>query len=377
MSTKPDQAQKVFLFSQKLSKDYSALCIVALREEKFFAAYRRGIFDAFGDRRFRIGSPDLKNVLRKRLEYGRTKFEALEKAGGTDLAANDFKRIDALLKAVINSATAHNANIVRMLATVSNGDIRHALDMFREFLSSGNTDIDKIIRIVERGGGYSVPFHEFAKSAILGSRRFYRSNYSHIVNAFKQSDAIGASHLTGSRILARLSASDEVASAHGEGFVEVAVLLHEYRGSFGLADDLVQWAGELLRRNLLESEPARVQDFRQADAVRITASGAYYWRYLVRSFSYVDLVLVDTPIADIPLARRLANLAEMTDMTVRFERVRAFLEYLEKREGDELAAAAVRVGPFQEALVPTLRTQIEKEIGLISGKLGGRDLYGA
>jgi hypothetical protein len=369
--------EKVFLFAQKLSTDFSALCVVALREEKFFAAYRRGIFDAFGDRRFRIGSPDLKNVLRKRLEYGRTKFEALEKAGGTDLTSSDFKRIDVLLKAVINSATAHNANIVRMLATVSNGDMRYALDMFREFLSSGNTDIEKIIAIVERGGGpYNVPFHEFAKSAILGSRRFYRSNVSHIVNLFKQSDAIGASHLAGCRILARLGRSDEVASAHGEGFVEVATVLREYRESFGIADDLVQWAGELLRRNLIESEPPRATDVRQADAVRITASGAYYWRYLIRSFSYVDLVFVDTPIADIPLSRRLASLAEMSDMTVRFERVRAFLEYLSKKERDELAGAAARGGPFTEALVPQLSEQIEHEIAVISEKLGGRDLYG-
>lgn len=369
--------EKVFLFAQKLSADYSALCVVALREEKFFAAYRRGIFDAFGDRRFRIGSPDLKHVLRRRLEYGRTKFETLEKAGGTDLTAQDFKRIDALLKAVIDSATGHNANIVRMLATVSNGDMRYALDMFREFLSSGNTDIEKIITIVGRGtGGYTVPFHEFAKSAILGSRRFYRSNVSHIVNLFKQSDAIGSSHLTSCRILARLSRSDEVASAHGEGFVEVATLLREYRESFGIADDLVQWAGELLRRNLIESEPPRAVDVRQADALRITASGAYYWRYLVRAFSYVDLVFVDTPIADITLARRLASLAEMVDMTVRFERVRAFLSYLEQKERDEIAGSAARGGPFTDALVPQLCEQIEQEVALISEKLGGRDLYG-
>ncbi|OFW15475.1 MAG: hypothetical protein A3H29_00535, partial [Acidobacteria bacterium RIFCSPLOWO2_02_FULL_67_21] len=372
--------EKMFLLAQKLSADYSALCVVTLREEKFFAAYRRGIFDAFGDRRFHIGSPDLKNVLRRRLEYGRKKFTELEKKKEqqTDLAEADFKRIDALLRALINSATARNANIVRMLATVSNGDMRHALDMFREFLSSGNTDIEKIIRIVERGEGeYSVPFHEFAKSAILGSRRFYRSSLSHIVNVFKQSDALAASHLTACRILARLSASEGVASAHGEGFVSVATLLREYRESFGFADDLVQWSAELLRRNLIESEPPRVADVRQADAVRVTAAGAYYWRYLVRSFAYIDLVLVDTPLADIPLAKNLAGLAEITDMTVRFERVRAYLDYLRAREMSELAAAAARVGPFQEALLPQLRKQVESEIAVISRKLGGVDVYGS
>lgn len=59
--------EKVFLFSQRLSSEFSALCIVALREEKFFAAYRRGIVDAFGDRHFHIGSPDLKKCTSKAL----------------------------------------------------------------------------------------------------------------------------------------------------------------------------------------------------------------------------------------------------------------------------------------------------------------------
>jgi hypothetical protein len=64
----------------------------------------------------------------------------------------------------------------------------------------------------------------------------------------------------------------------------------------------------------------------------------------------------------------------MTDMTVRFERVRAFLGYLELREADELAVAATR-GPFQEALMPQLMQQVEAEIELVSKKVGG-DIYG-
>ena len=368
--------ERVFLLAQKLAADHAALCVVTLREEKFFAAYRRGIFDAFGDRRFHIGSPDLKHVLQKRLDYGRKKFRELEEnKSATDLTEGDFRRIDALLSSLISSATKKNANIVRMLATVSNGDMRHALDMFRDFLSSGNTDVDKIIRIVNRSGSYSVPFHEFAKSAILGSRRLYRSSVGHVVNVFKQSDAQSASHVTACRILARLSAAEGVASAHGEGYVEVATLLREYRESFGFADDLVQWSAELLRRNLIESEPPRVSDMRHADAIRVTASGAYYWRYLVRAFAYVDLVLVDTAIADIQLARRLATLVEKTNMQCRFERVRAYLEYLERRENDELAGVAARVGSFQEALLPALREKVEDEINVIASKLGGVDEY--
>ncbi len=157
-----------------------------------------------------------------------------------DIEAN---QIDSLLRTLIRSTTVDNANIVRMLACVSNGDMRHALDMFREFVSSGNTNVEKILRIACEGGGYSVAFHEFAKSAILGSRRYYRSSVSHVVNVFKQSGARRASHITALRILARLSRSEETPSPHGEGFVETKKLPREYRES-------------LARRKIFRSEPA-------------------------------------------------------------------------------------------------------------------------
>ena len=361
--------ESVFLLSQKLSADFEALCVVTLREEKFFAAFRRGIFDAFGDRRFHIGSPSLKEVLRSRLQYGSQKFAALTASGvGNEVDAEDSRRIDGLLRAMIHSTTTQNTNIVRMLSSVSNGDMRHALDMFRDFLSSGNTNVEKIMDIVERRGSYAVPFHEFAKSAILGSRKYYRSSVSHIVNVFKRSDALGASHLTACRILVRLVAAEGASSPHGQGFVPVPTLLREYRQSFGFAEDFVHWCGELLRRNLLESEPPRVGDIQQADAIRITAAGSYYWRYLVRSFAYIDLVFVDTPMSDQALVRRLHSMADMSDMVVRFDRVREFLSYLSQKEAGELAVSAERVGPFQEPLVKTISLQIEAEIKVIARK---------
>jgi hypothetical protein len=369
--------EAMFLFAQKLSADHNALCVVTLREEKYFAAFRRGIFDAFGDRHFHIGSPDLRQVLRKRLEYGRAKFALLAKSDTrSSIDDEDLQRIDRLLGVLIASTTARNANIVRMLASVSNGDMRLALDMFRDFLSSGNTNVDKIIEIQERVGGYVVPFHEFAKSAILGSRKYYREKVSHIVNVFKKADAIGASHMTASRILSRLATAEGTASAHGQGFVSVQTLLLEFRESFGFADDMIQWAGDLVRHNLVESEPPRVGDVRQADALRITSAGAYYWRYLVRSFAYIDLVYVDTPLADHAVVRRLAQMTDKADIVVRLERVRAFVEYLTRMERQELVAANTRAVVFTEPLMGDIKKQIETEIKVISKKTKVKDVFG-
>ncbi len=365
----------VFLLSQRLARSCLALTIVALREEKFFAAFRRGVFDAYGDRRFHIGSPSLDHVIRSRLEYAARKYAAapLPQNGGS-IAPNDERhertQVKAVLDALISSTTKRNQNIVRLLSCVSNGDMRHALGMFREFISSGNTDTDKILRIVRENGGYTVPFHEFAKSAILGSRRYYRNNLSHVINLFVKSANPEASHLTALRILARLSTSSAAPSPRGEGFVDTGQLLSEARQSFGRAEDFVSRAQELLSRGLLESEPPRAANVQETDALRVSASGLYYFKYLTRAFAYLDLVFVDTPVRDKELASELARLAQVgsDEFDARFNRVRLFLAYLEREDEQEISRSAERSGPYTECLIPAIRRQIEQEIDVIVGK---------
>jgi len=192
----------VFLYSQKLSDSFRTLSIVSLREEKFFAAFRQGLFDAYGTRKFHIGSPDLIQVLRRRLEYGIKRYMSLadEKKIGSEERAESI----AVAKTLITVSTSSNGNIIRFLASVSVGDMRLALRMFNDFMSSGNTDVRKIQRIVAKGGTrYKMPFHEFAKAAILGSRRYFRGSVSRILNVFLPSSIAGASHWTACRILAR------------------------------------------------------------------------------------------------------------------------------------------------------------------------------
>lgn len=360
--------EAVFLLAQRLSREVGALAIVTLREEKFFAAYRRGLFDAFGNRRFHVGSPSLKDVIRKRLEF------ALRRIRASRLARDQKDDIELLLRTFIRSATEQNQNIVRYLQCVSNGDMRYALGTFREFVSSGNTDTRKILRIARTRGRYTIPFHEFAKSAILGVRRFYRSGVAETVNLFQRSAAATASHFASLRMLARLEASVRAPSSRGEGFVDTNLLLAEYRMAFGRADDFIQRGEELLRRGLVESEPPRAESIEATDALRITAAGAYYWRYLVRAFAYLDLVFVDTPLASKEVAASLAGMATVTDLSVRFERVRIFTHYLAECENAELTSVRDPDSFYRKALMPSITTQVEAEIDFIQARTGARNL---
>lgn len=223
-----------------------------------------------------------------------------------------------------------------------------------------------------------MPFHEFAKAAILGSRRYYKANTNGIVNVFTPTSVVGASHWTNCRILARLLAAQSAYTPLGQGFVGTAVLMREYRESFGLADDFIRTADNLLLSGLIESEPPRARGIAVTEALRITATGAYYWSFLVRSFAYLDLVFVDTPVRDEQFAKTLAGLAECRKedyalrefVRLRIERVRMFLDYLDKEDAREIEASSKQNGPYTEVLSAVVRAQVEKEIENIRGRTG-------
>jgi hypothetical protein len=55
----------------------------------------------------------------------------------------------------------------------------------------------------------------------------------------------------------------------------------------------------------------------------------------VNRFSYLDLILADTPIADIDVALDIRRKLSSRVLVVRFERTQLFIDYLKKREEKE------------------------------------------
>lgn len=387
--------ESVFLTARALQEEFAAICVVSLREEKFYAAYYRGVLNAFPTHKFHIGSPDLQEVLRQRLKYGVQLLESEPQkffpTVNTDAAALNLDDCIELLRAFIHSVTHANRNIVRMLESVAAGNIRFALEIFRDFVGSGNTQVGKILEIHRRQpNGYNVPFHEFAKSVMLGNREFYREGSSPIANLYARSGATRTSHFTSLRILSYLQSRQKAVSGHGTGFVEAGRLRDAFAHAFEMADDFELCVGHLVQKDLVESEPPRSTDVAaktlptasvgqsiddsakpaRALAYKIAASGAYYLNYLVRSVAYVDQVMFDTAIADESFARDLAATARIRDLSTRVGRVRNWLAYLVDLEHLELAA--VRPGSeIVEPMMPSICEQIEREVDTFPPHLFG------
>ena len=261
--------------------------------------------------------------------------------------------------------------------------MRLALDMFTMFMTSGATDVDKMLNIYRHSGAYFVAYHEFVKSIILGDRRYYKDESSDILNVFDCGAERNSSHFTSLRVVGALSQRRGESTREGQGFVEIARVVGMSEDVFDNREDVVRTLNRLVVRQLIESNTKSTDTITGASHIRITSAGWYYARYLVQSFSYVDLVLQDTPLDDAGVEAELRaaveevdNLSDREDaklarMAVRFRRVRSFLRYLraqEEREHIEFSLPK-RGGIWAAPIVPAIQERIEEEISYIERRL--------
>jgi hypothetical protein len=295
----------------------------------------------------------------------------------------DRKAITDFLRIIETSIFEVNYNIARFVEALCFGNMRLALDWFTTFMTSGATDVDKMLNIYRRSGAYFVAFHEFVKSIMLGERRYYRDEASPILNVFDCGSGRNASHFTSLRIIRALSARRGESTREGQGYVEIMQLVGMSEDVFDNREDTVRSLNRLVARQLIEANTKSTDSITDASHVRVTSSGWYYSRYLVRSFAYLDLVLQDTPMNDpnVEHALRKAvydvdNLSDWDEqklprMQVRFDRVRKFLEYLSEEEEVEQTQFQLSTlgGIWAEPFVPGIAERIEDEIAWIERRL--------
>jgi hypothetical protein len=382
----PAYQAQVFVLAQRVTRTVGSVTILALREESYYTASLQRTLTAYTNRKFHIASPRFRRMISSRIQFALGLLETA--ADATSLARPgeipiDRAAIADFLKIIETSIFERNHNIARFIEALCFGNMRLALDMFTTFMTSGATDVDKMLNIYHRSGAYFVAYHEFVKSIMLGERRYYKDEASPILNVFDCGGGRNASHFTSLRIISALSQRRGESTREGQGYVEISRLLAMSEDVFDNREDALRALNRLVARQLVEVNTKSTESISGASHIRVTSAGWYYARYLVSAFSYVDLVLQDTPLNDPHVERILRTAVDEVDnlsdweeqklarMQVRFGRVRAFLDYLDKEEGLERREFELTGtgGIWSEPFVPGIREQIEREIAWIERRL--------
>jgi hypothetical protein len=323
-----DDQQQAFLIAQEMASNWPALVFLSLRPETFHASRKRGALTGYHPKAFTIGPPRIDEVVDKRLNF------ALRITSGQLPVSTYFggvtvrlEKLDSLIKA-FKLSLQHNQALLECIENISGSNVRLALDIIRDFFGSGHVATGKIIQIYTGTGEYIVPLHEFLRAILYGDNVYFDPSKSRIVNVFDVGSADPKEHFL---VLLALSLLHALSSTDNEnGFVRTERV---YDGLQSLGFTATQVDGALLRcisRKLVETVARQIPEpgGETPPMLRLTSTGAYHLLRVSRLFVYYDAVLIDTPIFDASVGRRLGD---ASDLDARVERSKLFVEYLSRK----------------------------------------------
>lgn len=327
--------QEIFLVAHELATQTRAAVFVSIRPETFYLSYREGVLKAYHPKVFTIEPPRIDLVLQKRIEF------ALMIAKG-DIAAPvlgnqtvKLSNLTTMLEVMLRTLKSDRREQKRLMAVIDNisaGNVRSAVEMVKNFLSSAHTNTKKILDIEnETPGEYYIPVHEFMRSLIYGDKRYFDPSTSLISNIFAITTQDPKEYFLNIALineLIHLGPSD-VAK---QGFVNTDIIYTHFQALGYLPEQIEHSIEHCLEEELVENPINSIlkDSDLAANSLRVTTRGGVYVNMLTGTFVYMDAMLIDTPIINKALLEALNKSYEYDDITIeqRLERVEAFIEYL-------------------------------------------------
>jgi hypothetical protein len=314
--------ERVFLIGQSLAETWPVAVFLSLRPDTFHHSRVEGALSAYPPRVFTVSPPRIDLVVQSRLAYA---LDELERTGRLESFPEGLRltsqSLTQYLHALLESCK-ESRGLMELLDNLSGGNVRTALTFVEQFVGSGHVDASKIISKVSVEG-YTIPAHEFLRAVIYGDHEEYDPSASPICNVFDVSTRDGREHF----LLLNLLGFIERGGNANEGYIDARTIF-DFAQGLNFHPSQVHFAlDRALQKKLIGSNPAFTTN-PQHIGYRITTVGAYSLRRLPRMFTYIDAMIVDTPILE-DNTRNLIH--ESADLVGRLDRAKVFTEYLDRQ----------------------------------------------
>lgn len=332
--------QQVFLVAHEISSQTLASVFVSIRPETFYTSHKEGVLKAYHPKVYTIEPPRIDLVLRKRIEFALMISRGEISAPGLESQTMKLTSLTVMLEVMLRTLDGRS-DVVTMMSDISAGNVRMAVDMVKLFLSSGHTNITKILEIEDANPGtYAIPLHEFIRSQIYANYKYYNPQSSMIANIYNVRTNDSKEYFLNLILVDRLMklGSTKVAK---NGFLSTEELYSQIQALGYSASQIEKAIVFLINEGMVEN-PVNTElgDSVQAiNSVRVTTKGSVYLKLLVGTFQYLDAMLVDVPVVDKSVLNDL-NEYFRSDITIeeRLVRTELFVSYLNDIYKDSLAS---------------------------------------
>ena len=315
--------EQVFLIAQTFAQAWPVTTFVALRPDTFSRSKMSGSLSAYQPRVFTIDPPRVDRVVQRRLSYA---LQTLKTTGKLPSFPKGVRLSSKLLEnyiEMIRLAFEKSDEVISFVDNMSNGNLRKALDLIVSFVGSAHVDSEKIFRIIEESGNYTLPLHEFLRAAIFQDNEFYNSSDSPIFNLYDVSSHDKKEHFLASILISYIERMGQ--SSGNEGFVSLSDIYSFLQGLGFTERQINTTIQKAVSKELLI--PPRIDVQESSERLRIQSSGAYTVKKMATLFTYTDAIVTDTPILS---AEYRGKIQLVHSIEERLERSLYFLEYLDQ-----------------------------------------------
>ncbi len=324
--------QTAFLISQEIAENWQPVTVfISLRPETFHNSLKKGALSGYYPKAFTIAPPQVDIVIQKRLEFAKKIANgefSLNQFGGS-IVVNSYNLRD-MLDILLHSFEV-NDSLYRFIDNISCGNIRYAIDIVKNFFGSGHVDTMKILsknqeNLNKNQRNYVIPLHEFLRAVIYGNCVYYHSESSYITNVFDVHYQDEKEHFLSLILLSILDSNTN--SGKNNGFIEIQVLSNNLQGIGFIIDQIDTTIGFLISKNLVEPSTRGVSydKSKLPSSLRITTTGAYHLHNLPMLFTYIDAIIVDTPVFN---KEKREQIDDIVTINERLNRATIFVEYLD------------------------------------------------
>jgi GTPase SAR1 family protein len=323
-----DQDQEsAFLIAQEFSSDWPMIVFISIRPETYHRTKKEtGALSGYHTKAFTIPPPRIDDVIKKRLQFAQ-KITSGEVALSKLENNTSFSKLHLLISAFLYSMEV-NQHLLTFLNNVSNENIRKAIELVKKFFGSGHVDMEKIINIFEKEGRYNIPLHELLRSVIYGDNIHFSPNSSEIINVFDIRYPKPNDHFVVLMLLGLLD--DYSKNSRNHGFVSIEEVYSYLQGVGYIPSQIDSVLNFSYTRKLFETSQKGDQlDVQNSHLqIRVTNSGIYHLRFLIQSFTYIDAIIVDTPILSDSFKGDILN---ELNIEKRLNRAITFKNYLDEQ----------------------------------------------
>jgi predicted type IV restriction endonuclease len=317
--------EEAFLSASAMARDWEILIFACLRPSTYYRSQKWGVLDSVAPKIISINAPDSKILLKKRFEY------ALEIAKGNINQIPSGKRISVNLPTVAEFIeccmdSLRNNDLIKLFESVSNGNARRLLQYTKKIITNSHLDTKKIIKIQETDEeGYLIAVHEAERSLLYGDYQHYDPKGTVFINLFdiRHSDPI--EHFCKALLLDFLNRS--ILSGIHYGYCRLNDII-SYLSQLGYTIDYTkEMIKELLIQNccMTSTTEDKIGDD-EDNLIRITSLGRYHINVLINKFTYIDAIIIDTPIIDDVVRSQITDSKPIRE---RLKRSELFLGYLD------------------------------------------------